>query len=938
MPVISTAAVGTTNVGTAAITLAGGSDTNYNYVFTNGTLTITKATLTATAQNAARDYGDANPALNVVYSGFKNGENSGVIDSLGTATTTATATTNVGTAVISASGATDDNYNFTYVNGILTINKANLSITADNKTREYGDTNPALTYTFGTFKNGQSSAVLGSLPTISTTAIATTNAGSSAITLAGGSDSNYNYVFTNGTLTITKATLTATAQNAARDYGDANPALSVVYTGFKNSETQGVIDTLATVSTTANATTNAGTAVISATGANDNNYNFTYVNGVLTINKANLAVTADNKTREYGDANPALTYTFGTFKNGETSSVLSTLPIIATTAIGTTGVGTAAITLSGGSNSNYTYVFTNGVMTITKATLTATAQNAARDYGDTNPALTIGYTGFKNGETATVIDTLATASTSAISTTNAGTAVISVTGANDNNYNFIYVNGVLTIDKANLAVTADNKTRQYGDANPALTYTFGTFKNGETSSVLSSLPTIATIALATTNVGTSTITLSGGSDTNYNYVFNNGTLTITKADLTISANNQTRQYGDANPALAYTFGTFKNGETSSVLGSLPTIATTATGTTSVGTTAITLTGGTDGNYNYILSDGVLTITKATLTATAQNAARDYGDANPALNVAYTGFKNGETSTVIDILATASTTATNTTSAGTAVISATGANDNNYDFIYADGVLTINKANLSITADNKTREYGDTNPSLTYSFGTFKNGETSAVLGSMPTIATTATATSNAGTEAITLTGGSDSNYNYILNDGILTISKAALTVKIDDATRPEGTDNPPFTYTILSGLKNGDPNNVIAGVNYTSPTNFFSPRGTYILNGSGGVATNYYISAYTSGLLTITPGDLPIKALPDTVYYTNTLGSIGAWDTWRDLINYEDGDFTEIILFGRQAIHQDYGGFYEGKFEPIGFQENKIICDPNGGTLCHSQL
>ena len=53
----------------------------------------------------------------------------------------------------------------------------------------------------------------------------------------------------------------------------------------------------------------------------DDNYDFNYVTGTLTINKATLTVTADNKIKEYGAANPTFTLTYSGFKNSETKSV-----------------------------------------------------------------------------------------------------------------------------------------------------------------------------------------------------------------------------------------------------------------------------------------------------------------------------------------------------------------------------------------------------------------------------------------------------------------------------------------------------------------------------------------------------------------------------------------------------------------------------------------
>ena len=92
--------------------------------------------------------------------------------------------------------------------------------------------------------------------------------------MAGGSDDNYDFTLNNGTLTINKAALIATADDKSRAYGDANPIFTVSYTGFKNSETATAIDTEPTASTTAIATTNVGTTPIALVGGSDNNYSF----------------------------------------------------------------------------------------------------------------------------------------------------------------------------------------------------------------------------------------------------------------------------------------------------------------------------------------------------------------------------------------------------------------------------------------------------------------------------------------------------------------------------------------------------------------------------------------------------------------------------------------------------------------------------------------
>jgi hypothetical protein len=162
---------------------------------------------------------------------------------------------------------------------------------------------------------------------------------------------------------------------------------------------------------------------------------------------------------------------------------------------------------------------------------------------------------------------------------------------------------------------------------------------------------------------------------------------------------------------------------------------------------------------------------------------------------------------------------------------------------------------------------------------------------------------------ITTAGANDNNYNFSYANGTLTITKAPLAVQVGNATRIEGDPEPLFTYLITSGLKNGDLSTVLTGVSLTTPANIFSPMGAYAINGAGGSATNYYVASYSPGVLTITSGTVAVRSvttIPSTVYYTNSLGLRKDWVRWRDLIYYEDEEFIEQILFGRQSAKRRY--------------------------------
>ncbi len=854
----ATSATILSDVGTYTIITSGGSDNNYNYIYQTGTLTISKATLIATMQNTSRVYGDANPTFTANYTGFKNGQNAGVIDTLAVGSSAGPAA-NVGTYAITGSGAFDNNYTFSYINGTMTVNKATLTATANNVSRAYGDANPALGVTYTGFKNGETAAVIDSAVTASTLADVNSDAGTYTINTSGGLDNNYTFAYANGTLTVNKAVVTATVGNGTREYGDANPAFSVTYTGFKNGQNSSVIDTLATSSSIANATSNVGTYATTATGAFDNNYTFSYVDGTLTVTKATLTATANNASRVYGDANPALSVTYTGFKNGETVSVIDTLATTSSAANLLSNVGSYAITATGAVDNNYNFTYVDGTLTVNKALLTATAGNASRAYGDANPVIGVTYTGFKNGQNSSVIDTQASTSSIANNLSNVGTYATTASGAADNNYDFTYVDGVLTINKAALVATAGNVSREYGDANPVIGISYTGFKNGEDSSVIGTLATASSAANATSNVGTYATIASGAFDDNYSFSYTNGTLTVTKAMLTATAASVSRSYGDANPAIGVTYTGFKNGENSSVIGTLATGASAANLLSDVGTYTTTASGAVDNNYDFTYVNGTLSVGKAILTATAGNVSRVYGDANPAIAVTYTGFKNGQNASVIDTQASASSLADNLSNVGTYTTTASGAADNNYDFTYVDGVLTVNKATLLVTADSVSREYGDSNPSIGVTYTGFKNGENDSVIGTLATGSSAANALSNVGSYATTASGAFDDNYTFSYANGTLTVTKAMLTAIADDKTRTYGASAPAYTFT-YTGFKNGQNASVInVGAAGSTTATSTSDVGNYAITGSGASDNNYDFT-YVAGNLAITKATLTVRA------------------------------------------------------------------------------
>ena len=330
----------------------------YNY-------TITPGTLKAHVKDASKVYGDANPQFQTEYTGFVTGEDESVITSKGIYSTSATASSAVGTYDVTQSSATAQNYTFQYENGTLTITKAPLTMTPRNKTMTYGDRLPTFDVEYVGLKNSETKPSWTTEPTVTTTATSTSNAGTYPITIANGVAKNYNVTFKQGTLTINKAALTATTLDATREYGDENPNFTFSFSGLKNGEEAPEWGVSPSFASPATKTSPVGTYDITATGGEARNYLVQFVNtGKLTVCKAPLTAKARNCTKKQGQENPIFAIDYFGFKNDETKLALTQEPLATTSATRTSRPGTYEIILSGGIAMNYAFNYESGTLTI----------------------------------------------------------------------------------------------------------------------------------------------------------------------------------------------------------------------------------------------------------------------------------------------------------------------------------------------------------------------------------------------------------------------------------------------------------------------------------------------------------------------------------------------------------------------------------------------
>ncbi len=291
-----------------------------------------------------------------------------------------------GTVNITASQLGDGVFPDTMATKQLIINKAALTITADNKTKFEQTANPVLTITYTGFVLSETASVLSAQPTITTTAVFGSAPGMYPITVSGATAANYSITHVNGTMTVvpkTNQTITFN-QPATKTYGNApfatgatstNNTIPITYT----SSNPGV----ATVTGNTITITGAGTTTITAMQAgSDGFFPAPNVARTLTVNKANLAIKAVDATKTTGQVNPTFSVTYTGFVLGETAANLTTQPVVNTTATTNSSPGYYDLVPAGAVTSNYNVTYTKGRLTILP--LTGTTEQYLLAYRNSN--------------------------------------------------------------------------------------------------------------------------------------------------------------------------------------------------------------------------------------------------------------------------------------------------------------------------------------------------------------------------------------------------------------------------------------------------------------------------------------------------------------------------------------------------------------------------
>lgn len=756
--------------GTATITASQAGDANYLAASdATQTLTVNKALVTITANAASKSYGDADPAFTYsISSGALVGSDAF------TGALTRDAGVNAGTYNITqGTVALSTKYTLTFVAGVFTVNKRAITLQPAPATKAYGDADPGnYPYYFrvGSLATGDGmsgSYVRDAGETPGTYIInfgtkkpvnATTGADQSA---------NYTISYIPEYLTITKRLITLHPVPATKVYGNADPGFPYQFVvgsvapgegmtgtfGRAAGEDVGVYAFTLGTKRPVNATTGAFT---------DQYYTISFISDNLTITAKPITVNIAPQTKNYGDADPALTYVNTPLSFGDTFT--GSLTRAPGESFGTYAISQGTLALS----SNYTLGFVGANLTISKKTINVNATAKIKTFGDSDPALTYTADALASGDSFSGALTRAAGEGFGTYAISQGTLALS----NSSNYTLNFTGANLTINKKTINVTAAAKSKTYGDSDPALTYTADALVGGD--NFTGAISRSAGESFGTYAITQGTLALSS----NYTLNYTGANLSIGKRAIDIYSGSRDVQYGEPDGTIGYSYsGTPVAGDVfSGALGREPG---TALGTyaTTIGTFQIS----NDGNYDLVFHSAPFNIIQREITVSGGSTFKIYGDADPAINYSIvSGTLLGGTQITGALTRDAGETAgPYNVSLGTLAI-----NDSNYKLTFQGGYFEIDRAPLTLTIANKTKVATKPNPALTYSVSGYKNGDTEATaFTSAIQLTTDANINSAAGDYNIYVNGGVyASNYNVTTVGGTLTVTPASTVNTLASAT------------------------------------------------------------------------------------------------------------------------------------------------------------
>jgi len=342
------------------------------------------------------------------------------------------------------------------------------------------------------------------------------------------------------TLTVNRADQTITFQNpGSKTFGDPDFSVSGTSTSGLPVSFTSSNPSVAQVSVNTVHITGAGTTVITAVQAGNNlYYPAVDVSYTLSVGKAGQTITFNALPGLiYGDNDVMLVAPASSGLNVIFSSADPGVAVVSGATLKVTGAGSTTITASQPGNNNF-YPAPDAVVNLVVSKAGQEILFTEPDpvvYGSA-PVTAEAFSTSGLPVTFNVSDpSVAAVNGNTITIKSAGTTMITARQEGNANYNPAGDKSViLKVEKAGLTVTAEDKSKSYLSPVPDLSFSCSGFVNGDDISVLDNLPVAVTEARSDSPAGEYEITVSGGEDNCYSFIYLPGILKIMKADQQVS--------------------------------------------------------------------------------------------------------------------------------------------------------------------------------------------------------------------------------------------------------------------------------------------------------------------------------------------------------------------------------------------------------------------
>ncbi|MDD3946510.1 MAG: MBG domain-containing protein, partial [Clostridia bacterium] len=761
-------------------TLTNANNPDYLITFTEGIYTIAKRPITVTAIDTGHIYGESDAALSFDSGDIVTGDTlAGVLQrEAGTDWRAQGYAITQGTVV----NANNPNYNITFVNGVYTIHKRALSVEPIVYTKIYGDPNPDFVQTVG--------GIPGEQVMVTYTVAAVTHVGSYPLTGIGTTDTNYSVTIATGCeadkFVIERRPITITAIATGHVFGDDDAPLQYQVSNMVTGDTlSGALIREEGYEYKAD-----GYAILQGSLTNGNNPDYDivlYTDAIYMITKRPVTVYAIPTGHTYGEADADLFY--------ESANTVEGTPLIGTltrepgTHWKAEGYIILQDTLTDENNPNYVITYNSAIYTVFKRAITVTAENKTITYGDLDVALTYLTQNLVAGDTLT--GDLQRVAGSGWRPEGYVIGQGTLTNANNTDYDIDFVEGLYFIEKRVVSVTPDLFTKYYGEEDPALEQiAYGIPGESFVVVFVRSDPTqhdagnynITAVVSVDNNNYTATIAAGTGI----------AKMRILPKDITVLAESSGHQYGAEDAPLSFIISDttpLAYGETT-LQGALTREQGNEYRENGYRILQGTVTNTRNPNYNITYVENIYTIYKRPITIAATARMQVYGDPEISLEYVFT-----EGSLLEGDMLTGTLIRDPGTTVGGYAIKQGSLNNPNYEISFIEGVYTISRAPITVTADPKSIIYGEPDLPLTYRESPALYGD-DTFSGEL---------TREEGTDAnetgynILLGSLNNPNYEITFISAKYTIYKRDISITANNRTQVYGEPDTTLTYTITEG-------------------------------------------------------------------------------------------------------------------------------------------